>query len=378
VRVCQIVPSLEARYGGPSKSVLGLARAMAAGGDHVDLLATDPAQPSQASEPNLEVRIFRRAWPGAICPSPDLRRALGPLSADVVHHHSLWLRTLHYAHRKARGDGVPLVVSPRGMMDAWAWGHHRKRKALARALIHPGALRDAAGWHATSEAEVEAIRRQGFGQPVCVAPNGVAAATPADRAAAEAHWRGVLGPREQRPIALFYSRLHRKKRLLELIDLWLDQGPKDWLLLIVGIPEDYTASMLETYVMNAGQSGRVRAYDGSAQPAPYPVASLFVLPSHGENFGLSIAEALAEGVPALVTDTTPWAGLEREGAGWCVPWAEFGPALRRATATEPAVLRQMGEFARAWVLRTFSWERSARLLAEFYAKLRVGPPAPSR
>jgi glycosyltransferase involved in cell wall biosynthesis len=188
----------------------------------------------------------------------------------------------------------------------------------------------------------------------------------------------VLGPREQRPIALFYSRLHRKKRLLELIDLWLERGPRDWLLLIVGIPEDYTAPMLETYVMNAGQSGRVRAFDGSDQPAPYPVASLFLLPSHGENFGLSIAEALAEGVPALVTDTTPWAGLEREGAGWCVPWGEFAPALQRATALEPAARRQMGSAAREWVLRSFSWERAARALAEFYAKLRAGRPASPR
>jgi len=378
VRACHIVPSLEARYGGPSKSVLGLARAMAAGGDHVDLLATDPGQPSRSSAPNLELRTFHRAWPGAVCRSPELRRALGPLPADVVHHHSLWLRTLHYAHRKARRDGVPLVVSPRGMMDAWAWRHHRRRKALARAFIHPGAFRAAAGWHATSDAEAEAIRRQGFRQPVCVAPNGVAAAAPAERAAAEAHWRGVLGPREQRPIALFYSRLHRKKRLLELIDLWLDQGPRDWLLLVVGIPEDYTAAMLDTYVMNAGQSGRVRAYDGSDQPAPYAVASLFVLPSHGENFGLSIAEALAEGVPALVTDTTPWTALEREQAGWCVPWAAFGAALRQATSLEPAARREMGRSARAWVLRSYSWERSARLLAEFYAKLRAGQPAPSR
>jgi len=375
VKSGHIVPSLEARYGGPSKSVLGLATALAGGGNTVELMATHPLHPAEDRRGPLQLRVFRRPPPGALCRSPDLWRHLQATALDVVHHHSLWLRTLHYAHQKARHDGRPLVISPRGMMDDWAWNHHRRRKALARALIHPGALEAAAGWHATSENEAQAIRRRGFKQPVCVAPNGIAAAAPAERAAAAEHWRAVLGPREQRPIALFYGRLHRKKRLLELIDLWLERGPRDWLLLIVGIPEDYNAAVLEAYVYRSGQSGRVRAYDGLGHPPPYAAASLFVLPSHGENFGLAVAEALAEGVPALVTDTTPWSGLNREGAGWCVPWPEFGPALQRATALAPETLERMGATARGWVLATFAWERSARLLADFYATLPARRPA---
>jgi glycosyltransferase involved in cell wall biosynthesis len=114
----------------------------------------------------------------------------------------------------------------------------------------------------------------------------------------------------------------------------------------------------------------VRAYDGAGHPAPYAVASLFLLPSHGENFGLSIAEALASGVPALVTDSTPWSGLNRNGSGWCVPWPEFGSALCDATSEGVDSLRRRGTFGRDWVLREFSWDNSARILAEFYAGLR--------
>jgi glycosyltransferase involved in cell wall biosynthesis len=143
----------------------------------------------------------------------------------------------------------------------------------------------------------------------------------------------------------------------------------DWLLLVVGIPEDYTPKMIEDYVLRAGQSGRVRAYDGAGHPPPYSIASLFLLPSHGENFGLSIAEALAQGVPALVTDTTPWSGLNLTGSGWCVPWSDFASAIRTATSEGVESLNRRGLIAREWVLREFSWEKPARILADFYSML---------
>jgi len=261
------------------------------------------------------------------------------------------------------------------MMDPWAWRHHRRKKSFARALVHPGAFEAVDGWHATSPQEVDSLRELGFQQPACVAPNGVAAPTAEETAAAMEHWHQVEPATAQRPVALFYSRFHQKKRLLELIDTWLENGPADWLLLLVGIPEDYTPRSIEAYVMRSGKAGRVRVYDGAGHPPPYAVASLFVLASHGENFGLSIAEALANGVPALVTDSTPWLGLNSMGAGWCVPWSEFGPALRLATSEGLEALRRRGEIAREWVLQNYSWERSARILSEFYSGLRAGATA---
>jgi glycosyltransferase involved in cell wall biosynthesis len=255
------------------------------------------------------------------------------------------------------------------MMDPWAWAHHARRKAAARAFVHPGAFEAVTGWHATSGKEADCIRALGFQQPVCVAPNGVAAPSLEECALAAKHWNEKVHATKQKPVALFYSRFHQKKSLLELIDMWMDYGPKDWLLLIVGIPEEYSKRMLDDYILRSGQAGRVRAYDGAGQPPPYAVASLFLLPSHGENFGLSIAEALANGVPALVTDTTPWSGINEIGAGWCVPWSEYGTALRLATSESAESLRQRGAVGREWVLREYSWSKSAMILVDFYQAL---------
>ena len=115
--------------------------------------------------------------------------------------------------------------------------------------------------------------------------------------------------------------------------------------------------------------GRVRVFNSLGRPPPYAIASLFLLPSHNENFGLVVAEAMAHGVPALVTDTTPWKEISRRDLGWCVRWEDYGRALQAATAEGPERLRARGAVARAWALPEFSWDKSAKLLTSFYLRL---------
>lgn len=371
MHVAHIVPSLEERHGGPSKSVRAIATALAQTGNSVELLTTAPSAAETEATESLTVETFRRDWPQKFCPSRGLRDRLAASTADVVHHHALWLRTLHYAHQCAQRRQVPLVVSPRGMMSTWSWEHHAYRKKFARNFIHPRALEAVDGWHATSKEEAEEIAALGFKQPVCIAPNGVAAPEAEAAAAATAYWRQACPQLADQRVALFYSRFHEKKRVIELIDLWLERAPRDWVLLLVGLPQTYSVTMLERYILRSSGSGRIRVFDGTGLPPPYGVASLFLLPSHTENFGLVIAEAMAHGLPTVVTDTTPWRGLTETGGGGCVAWADFGPTMNALMAESRQKLRARGMLARAWVLREFSWENSARLLADFYENLRA-------
>ncbi len=373
MRVTHIVPSLEPRYGGPSKAVPALAAAQAEWGHEVELLSTGPVQ-ERRDEAKLSLQVFPRGQPGSLCPSRELRAHLRHHECDCVHAHGLWLRLLHYAHERARALRVPLVIAPRGMTSHWAWHHHRWRKRLAEKFIHPGALAAAAGWHATSDVEADDIRARGFTQPVCVAPNGVMPPDAAAVVAAAGHWRAACPAAFGRPTALFYSRFHHKKRVIELIDLWLMHAPPDWLLLMVGIPQTYGVAELSHYVHQQSGSGRIEIFDGTDVPPPYPAATLFLLPSHSENFGLAVAEAMAHGLPAVVTDTMPWEMLNQNQAGWCVPWAHYAPALRAALGESAEARRARGAVAREWVLAEFSWQKSAQLLLQFYARLRGDIP----
>jgi len=373
MRITQIVPSLEARHGGPSRSVLALSRALAEMGNNVELLSTTSQIPTAAkSTPDLHVHEFPRQWPLRFSVSAPMAAHLADCSAEVIHHHALWLRPLHYAHRTATRLDCPLIISPRGMMSSWAWNHQRWKKYLADRLIHPGALSTSAGWHATSPQEADDIRHLGFQQPICVAPNGVDLPPQPQITAASQWWRERLPEIGDRSVAIFYSRFHDKKRILELLDLWGALAPSDWVLLAIGIPEQYSVAELRHRVVQAGHANKILVHDGTAAPPPYGIARLYLLPSHSENFGMTVAEALASGVPVLTTNTTPWEGLESNGAGRCVEWSKYEPALRQLTAETPDQLKSRGETGRAWMQQEFSWSSAAVKLAGFYASLTQG------
>jgi glycosyltransferase involved in cell wall biosynthesis len=110
----------------------------------------------------------------------------------------------------------------------------------------------------------------------------------------------------------------------------------------------------------------------------YREANLFMLPSHSENFGMTVAEALAAGTPAIVTKGAPWGGLVKQGAGW---WIDIGvdplvACLEQALATTPTRLAEMGQAGRVWMLRDYSWERIGALLLEVYRWLLEGGETP--
>ena len=371
MRISHVVPSLEERHGGPSKSVRALANTQARLGSEITVFTTvGPGQPApDTRQDSARIVVSPRRFPQRLCRSPELEHGLMLQSCDGLHHHSVWLLTLRYASAAAKLQRVPLVVSPRGMFSPWAYGRHRLRKKLAELLVHPGAFAAVAGWHATSPEEAADIRRLGFTQPICEAPNGVdVPGTESLAAAREAWWQALPGLRGHR-VALFYSRFHRKKRVRELIRLWGSRPRGEWRLLVAGVPEEYTAAALAAEAAAQPYGADIVVADATGLPAPYALAELFLLPSHSENFGLVVAESLAAGVPALVTDTTPWQGLDRENAGRCVAWADYPAALAGQLDASPSLLAALGARARLWAAREFAWEQNAATLLGFYRHL---------
>ena len=370
LRICHIVPSLEDRHGGPSKSVRALANHLVQPDLSVDLLSTlEEGHPGAPGNDHAALIDFPRVSPRWLSRSPKMSEHLSTTDYDIVHNHALWLLPLRYAHAAAKRSGAPLVISPRGMLSGWAYAHRRWRKRIAEHLVHPKALSGAAGWHATSAEEAEDIRRLGYRQPICIAPNGVPIPDSTEREQQRTAWLQICPALSGRRVALFYSRFHRKKRLRELFDLWVSAPRGEWLLLIVGVPEDYQATEISQWIAAAGAQESVVAFDGADRPSPYGAAELFLLPSHSENFGLVIAEALAAGLPPLVTSTTPWRSLNDHAAGWCVAWDDYSATLANALSLSPERLSEMGVAGRQLAARDYSWSGAARRLHDFYRQL---------
>jgi glycosyltransferase involved in cell wall biosynthesis len=97
-------------------------------------------------------------------------------------------------------------------------------------------------------------------------------------------------------------------------------------------------------------------------------SELFVLPTHSENFGIVIAEALARGLPAITTRGAPWRDLKDHGCGWWIEDNEkaLRTALEEGLSCGDETRREMGEHGRELVATKYSWRSIADQMADFY------------
>lgn len=358
----QIVASVAEEASGPSYSVTALSDALRVQGVDCSVMAVGTCSDRAGLElfpQNLtHVPVANR-----LLASGELARAIKAAARQraVLHSHGLWLMPNIYPARAARSHNVPLVVSPRGMLGQAALSFSAVRKRIAWSLMQRSALETVNCFHATSEAELEDIRRAGLKAPIAVIPNGV-----------------HIPDGDPIPAArtiLHLGRLHPKKGIDRLVTAWSKIAAQfpDWWLRIVGPSELGCRAALERQIERLGAPRVI--LDGPLYGADkwnaYREAGLFVLPTLDENFGMVVAEALAAGVPVVCTKGAPWKGLAIEQCGW---WIDHGSdametALETALLSSDGARTQMGVNGRAWMRRDFGWEGIALRMAEVYAWL---------
>lgn len=378
MKVLHVVSRVGTEASGPSYSVCSLARALASRGHEVGLYSVRDGRPPVLA--NFSHEMFRPArFPPGLCRSPELLSALRSAApaSDVVHSHNLWLMPNIYPGWVTRGSRAKLVISPRGTLSTWALGNSRWKKKIVWALAQRSVVKSADCLHATAEAEYHDIRARGFEQPVCVIPNGIDLPSPAALEGTEAR------PKAEQRILLYVGRLHPGKGVDRLLQAWTRLAPQrpNWCLRIVG--PDNRGHEAQLRALAAGlRTPRVTfvgAAFGAEKWGEYRNADIYVLPTQSENFGLTVAEALACGTPVITTKGAPWSGLVQERCGW---WLDHGveplfEALRSATDISSAELEALGARGRDWMLRDFSWESIAEQMASVYHWLRHGGVPPS-
>jgi glycosyltransferase involved in cell wall biosynthesis len=348
-------------YGGPAFSVSRLATALSEIGAEIGLWAPDrSALASPLCPRNSPVRLL----------AGSETEALDSFSnTDILHDNGIWLPHNHRLAEIAAMRGIPRVVSMRGMLEPWAMNHRRWKKYIAWQLYQRRDLRRADCHHATAETEAQHIRQFGLPVPVCVIPNGVDVPEPRPRGASKKH-----DAKDARKTALFLGRIHPKKGLLMLIDAWARVRPVGWHLKIVGSDEAGHQNELKNAMATAGLCEMISLAGpvyGEAKRSAFFDADLFIFPTHSENFGMAIAEALAHGLPVLTTTGAPWSMLPERGCGWWVDTTVDGivKGLRQATAQHSEALAAMGASGRAWVAAEFGWARVAKKFVATYESI---------
>lgn len=241
-----------------------------------------------------------------------LRDLLQPGAVVVVH--GLWQYHALAAARAARAAHVPLLVYPHGMLDPWALRQSRWLKCAAWWAFNRKVFRQAAGVCFTTEDErrlAAPMLGKIRGSQVIV-PLGVEE-PPESPKVLKAEFGSAHPALAGRRVFLFLGRLHPKKgcdMLLQAFARWqaTDDPGRTVHLRLVGPPHSpqYQAELEQQCLalgLNLGQdvsfAGNVAGRDKWRELA---AAEVLVLPSHQENFGIVVAEALACEVPVLLSD----------------------------------------------------------------------------
>lgn len=364
MKILHLLGSATDEASGPTYSVQSLAREQALQGCHTNLFSQN-GKPLAKSF-NFEHRTFP-VMPGMqrFLHSPQMNAAMGSMRVDIVHNHAMWMaQGLYGLSMRRRGNARALVTSPRGSLAPYAMRHNRWRKSVMWPLQHR-VLAESDLLHATADHELEDIRRMGFRQPVALISNGV-------------DLRAQLPAREERMFGaartlLYLGRIHPLKGLDELLDAWgrVSCGHPDWQLAIAG-PTPVTGGYdLEDGIARHGLE-RVKVTGplyGEDKARAYREAELYVLPSRGENFGITIAEALAQGTPVIACHGAPWRVLEERGAGWWIPQGarSLVQCLDVALAKPAEELTQIGRRGLKLVTEEFAWPTLANKMMTAYS-----------
>ena len=378
MKVVHTVAGLWEHTGGPAESVPALCRGLAEAGHRVTLITGqgELVAAVRALEPAVTVRLVRLGPYRLANYSREFAGALEQESrgAELIHTHGLWLHPNWVSARVARRGGLRLVVSPRGMLSAWALDRRRLFKRVLWSLVDGPACRGAAFVHCTSQGEATEVRHAGCRADLAVIPNGVDTTyfSPAQNAASSLHGVG--------PEVFFMSRIHPKKGLDLLLEAWagVRAGRPEARLALAGPGEPRHVACL-TEMLDGPLGGGVRYLGlvaGEERLRLLRSAAVVVLPSRSENYGMVVAEALACGTPVITTTGTPWHALPAERCGWVVEpeVAALAGALDAALRCSGDELAAMGARGRAFVVREHSLGAAVgRMVAAYEWILGRGP-----
>lgn len=391
MRVLHTIPGLAPRYGGPSIVIGSLCPALnRLSGLSVEILTTDAD--------GLGGRLVPSATPGGlkthmfgVTLSDRWKFSAGlwgwisrhARDYDVIHVHALWSFATAAVSAAARHAGVPYLLRPAGMLSSYTWSRVAYRKQLYWNVVERRSVYGASCFHATSSGEAREIESARPGAKTFVIPNGVDAA--AWQAPSDAHaLRRLCGPAAaNRPIVLFMSRLHPKKGVVDFLLPAFAQQKSDAFLAIAGSPDEH-APHYSAEVKRAIE--RLRLADRVAMLGPIPPdsrwslydgAAVFVLPSHSENFGLVVTEAMARGCPVIVSENTyACEHVKVARAGRVVPLtvSTLASTLDELLGDVP-LCRELGRNGQEYARANLSWDRIAAQVVDMYAECLSQPVA---
>jgi glycosyltransferase involved in cell wall biosynthesis len=376
LRILQVVPSFHpaVSFGGPIVSLYALCNHLAAlPGVQLRVVTTDTSGPRRADRlslreqqhgafPGYRVEFHRKLLGRDLSLTLLLRLWSNVAWADVVHLTAVYSIPTIPVLLAARILGKPVVWSPRGALQRWKDVRRVAVKGvwdtICNLLLDP----KRSVLHVTSQQEAEESAHRIRNATMVLIQNGVD--TPASLPARE--WR----PGGQMRL-LYLGRLDPIKGIDNLLKAMAEMRDDTVRLRICGTGAPEYAQYLADLCRQLGIERNVEfvgAVLGATKTVEFLRADVCVVPSHSENFGMVVAEALAHGTPVIASRGTPWKDIESQGAGF---WVANDPhALSKAISrAQQSDLGAMGEAGKNWMQRSYSWHPIAARMLDVYRQL---------
>lgn len=363
MRILHTIPYFNKASGGPTSCTYQLVKGLVENGTQSEILSFLPAENDiLASDDFIHYLPDDRRTPLWLSRnlSDELKRIIH--NFDLVHINTIWTWPSHLSVYRAKSAGVPIVISPHGMLYPQAlkvssW----KKKFIGRLYVNDD-LRNADCLHATSEEEAKYIRDYGLTNPIAIIPNCLdVSKCPHPRTSSNA--KRQFG---------FTGRLNPIKNLDLLLAAWYSLGDitQNSELIIIGDGEQNYVETLKDYVRQKRMKNITFTGFLSGERLHNMVQSLDfqILPSKSENFGMVVPEALICGVPVIASKGTPWSVLDERECGWWVDATidSLANAIAKAMDTPEEKRIVMGQAGRKLVLDKYSTDAVALQMKELY------------
>jgi glycosyltransferase involved in cell wall biosynthesis len=379
-KVLHVIPSISPLRGGPSEVIRTITRGLARRGIDTHVIATDDngagRLPVECGVQGIEngvthwyfprqTQFYTFSWPL----NTWLAARVGDF--DIVHIHALFSFAALPAAVWASRGGVPYVVRPLGTLNQWGMTNRRRRlKAVSFRLLERRILRHAARVHYSTEQERLEAASLGVTTPAAVIPNPL---RPMESAAAAEPICGRFPQLRGKRLILFLSRIDPIKG----VDLLLRAFAQirtlvpDVCLVMAGDGDRAFVERVKSEAASLGIDSEViwtGFLDEHDKRAAFEAADLFALPSYSESFGIAVAEAMAAGLPVVISDKVAiHHDVTRAGAGIVVPCEVDRLAVAlMGVLTDTSLRSALGRAGRVLACTRYSSDAVTNQLIELY------------
>lgn len=393
MNILHVICTTDSESGGPIQAVERIAEVLVSDGNYAEVVSLEPQEVVSARRKRFPCHCTGvGSGIGRYRYNPDLVEWVRNRAQDfdVVIAHGVWNYSSAAVWRALRGQGTPYFLFTHGMLDPWFRDTFPVKhifKQIYWWLVEGRVLHDARAVLFTCEEERLRARNvySGYSYREQVVLYGTAVPK-GDAAAESAAFRQAFPAIAQRRYLLFISRIHRKKGCDLLIDAFarcIAEMPPDLDLVIAGPDQEGLVRELQAQAARLGVQDRIH-WTGMLKDelkwGAFHNAEAMILPSHQENFGFVVAEAMACGKPVLMSDKVNiWREVLEAEAGIVEPDTREGTCnlLRRFAALTAEERARMSENAVAGFRRFFDIQVTARALAVTLKRLSSEPAEPT-